>query len=305
MKVRLNRAAASAAAAFVLAAGTAWAADTTISAGKLAHDAKDFYGKTVTVKAEVEDVLGNNMFTLDEDSVLSGPDVLVLVPGGIGTLVHDQKVIVTGEVRPYVEADLDRDYDWFEHGKLVDVKTKVDWKTRPVVVARSVRTEQGSELMTGATQTSEVTRTTTTTTTTTRRSDDTMHAHSGMVMTPISAGKLAHDAKHYYGQTVSVKAEVEDVLGSNMFTLDEDAILSGPDVLVLVPRGVAGTLTHDQKVIVTGKVRPYVEADLDKDYDWFDNGKLVDVKTKVDWKTRPIIVADTIRTESGTEIALR
>jgi hypothetical protein len=31
----------------------------------------------------------------------------------------------------------------------------------------------------------------------------------------------------------------------------------------------------------------------------------VDVKTKVDWKTRPVLVAETIRTESGTEIALR
>ena len=121
----------------------------------------------------------------------------------------------------------------------------------------------------------------------------------------IGAGKLAKNAKDFYGKTVSVKAEVEDVLGDNMFTLDEDALLGGADVLVLVPRGLAGKLAHDQKVIVTGKVRQYVEADLDKDYDWFDNGKLVDVKTKVDWKTRPVIVADTIRTESGTEIALK
>lgn len=121
----------------------------------------------------------------------------------------------------------------------------------------------------------------------------------------VSAGKVAKNAKDYYGKTISVKAEVEDVLGDNMFTLDEDALLAGSDILVLVPRGIAGKLAHDQKVIVTGKVRPYVEADLDKDYDWFDNGKLVEVKEKVDWKTRPVIVADTIKTEAGAEIALR
>ena len=40
----------------------------------------------------------------------------------------------------------------------------------------------------------------------------------------LSAGKLAKDAKKYYGQTVAVKAEVEDVLSANAFTLDEDAI---------------------------------------------------------------------------------
>lgn len=118
----------------------------------------------------------------------------------------------------------------------------------------------------------------------------------------ISAGKLAKHAKDYYGQTVTVQAEVEDVLGANMFTLDEDAILAGADVLVLVPKGVTGNLIHDQKVTVTGKVRQFVEADLDKDYDWFDNGKLVEVKTKVDWKTRPVIIADSVRTVTGTDL---
>ena len=121
----------------------------------------------------------------------------------------------------------------------------------------------------------------------------------------ISAGKLAKNPGDYVGRTVTVSAEVEDFLGSNMFTLDEDSILSGPDVLVLVPGGLKTNLVHDQKVTVTGEVRRYVEADLDRDFDFFENGKLVDVKTKVDWKTRPVIVADAIRTESGTEIAIR
>jgi hypothetical protein len=118
----------------------------------------------------------------------------------------------------------------------------------------------------------------------------------------ISAGKLAKDAKKFYGQTVTVKAEVEDFLGPNMFTLDEDAILAGADVLVLVPAGVTANLTHDQKVTVVGKVREFVESELDKDYDWFDNGKLVDVKTKVDFKTRPVIVATSVRTDAGADL---
>jgi hypothetical protein len=125
--------------------------DGMISAGKLAKHGKDYYGKTVTVKAEVEDVLGAKMFTLDEDALLTGADVLVMAPSGVTTtLSHDQKVIVTGEVRPYVEKDLDRDFDFFEDGKIVKTKTKVDWSTRPVIVASSVRTESGTELITSA-----------------------------------------------------------------------------------------------------------------------------------------------------------
>ena len=71
-----------------------------------------------------------------------------------------------------------------------------------------------------------------------------------------------------------------------------------------IPTG-GGKVFPDQKVVVTGQVRPFVEADLDRDFDWFDNGKLVDVKTKVDWKTRPVIVADSIRTDTGTDIVQR
>ena len=43
------------------------------------------------------------------------------------------------------------------------------------------------------------------------------------------------------------------------FTLDEDAILAGPDVLVLVPAGaLPAGLKHDDRVLVTGTVRKYV-----------------------------------------------
>jgi hypothetical protein len=120
----------------------------------------------------------------------------------------------------------------------------------------------------------------------------------------ISAGKLAKDAKNYYGQTVAVQAEVEDVLSPNAFTLDEDSLFAGPDVLVLVPKGVANQLTHDQKVTVRGTVRRYVVADLDKELDWFDNGKIVSTKTDVDWETRPVLVAEALITPDGKDLLL-
>jgi hypothetical protein len=135
----------------LLACGTfAVAADDgTISAGKLAKDAKKFYGQTVTVKAEVEDVLDAHSFTLDEDALLAGPDVLVLVPKGMSTagLKHDEVVLVTGKVRPFVQAELEKDYDWFKNGKILTKENKIDYKTRPVVVAHSIKTASGSELL--------------------------------------------------------------------------------------------------------------------------------------------------------------
>jgi len=118
----------------------------------------------------------------------------------------------------------------------------------------------------------------------------------------ISATKLVKDAKNYYGQTITVEAKVENAIDNHSFTLDEDALFAGPDVLVLIPRALATMPMHDQKVRVTGTVRPYVVADLDRDLDFFDEGKLVNVKTKVDYKTRPVIVATAVTTLDGRDL---
>lgn len=275
-----------------LSAGT----EMTISAGKLAKNAKDYYGKTVTVKAEVEDVIDNRTFTLDEDAILTGADVLVLVPAGYtGSLAHDQVVTVTGKVRPYVTTELERDFDWFKDGKIVTTKTDVDFKTRPVLIASSLMLADGRELLVGDAMTHDVHARHD------MKADHKMKGdHHKMAHATLSAGKLAKDGKKFYGQNVTVRAEVEDVLDSHSFTLDEDSVLAGPDVVVLVPAGFdVSRLARDQVVTVSGKVRPYVMAELERDFDWFKNGKIVTAGTKVDYNTRPVLVAETITTADG------
>ena len=299
-------------------AGSLAADDMTISAGKLAKDAKNYYGRTVTVKAEVEDVIDSRSFTLDEDAILAGADVLVLVPAGYtGTLAHDQVVMVTGKVRPYVTTELEHDYDWFKNGSIVSRTSKFDFKTRPVLIATSLRTADGRDLLAGGAMSMSDEHSGHMMSDDHKKmdhdnkkmdhdkmSDDDHHkmmeGHAGMAMATMSAGKLAKDGKKFYGRNVTVRAEVEDVLDAHSFTLDEDAVLAGPDVVVLVPAGFdTSMLAHDQVVVVSGRVRPYVMADLEKDYDWFKNGKIVTMGTKVDYKTRPVLVAETIITADG------
>jgi len=282
-----------------VAAGSLKADDMTISAGKLAKEAKDYYGRTVTVKAEVEDVIDSRTFTLDEDSVLAGADVLVLVPAGYtGTLAHDDMVTVTGKVRPYVGTELEHDYHWFKGGKIVSRDNKVDFKTRPVLVADSIRAADGRELLAGGAVSMSGDHAGHMMADDHKKMD---HDHAGMAgMNMLSAGKLSKDGKKYYGQNVTVRAEVEDVLDAHSFTLDEDSVIPGPDVVVLVPAGFdVASLAHDQVVTVTGKVRPYVMADLSRDFDWFKHGKIVTEEKKVDYKTRPVLVAESITTADG------
>jgi hypothetical protein len=279
--------AALAAAAF-LCAGTAFAGDDgTISAGKLAKDAKKFYNQTVTVKAEEEDVFDGHTFTLDEDALLAGGDVLVILSEKRPiTLKKDDVVMVTGIVRPYVVADLERDFDFFERGKIVSTGTKVEYETRPVLIATSVKTAAGNELFAGKYHAAMTPGMTT----------------KPATMKTISAGKLAKDATKFYGQTVTVKSEVEDVLDAHSLTLDEDALLAGHDVLVLLPEGRATDLKKDDVVTVTGTVRQFVVADLERDFDFFKDGKIMKSEKKVDYETRPVLVATSVRTADGREL---
>ena len=298
---RLLRRAGALVTAALLGAVPAAAGDGTISAGKLAKNAKDYYGKTVTVKAEVEDVFGDHTFSLDEDAVLAEGDILVILPEAKALgLRKDDDVVVTGVVRPYVVPDLDRDFDWFDDGKILKTKTVVDWENKPVLVAQAVRMADGREVY----------RTTAAAAAAHHPGHEARHtAHSGMkktkkakTMTTISAGDLAKKADTYYGQTVTVKGEVEDVLHAHAVTLDEDALFAGPDVLVLIPEGRAMSLKKDDDITVTGVVRRYVVADLDRDFDWFEDGKILKTETEVDFKTRPVLVATSVQTADGREL---
>ena len=116
------------------------------TAGEIAANPAKYYGKKVIVRAEIEDVLGGQMFLLDEDRLFAWPDVIVITPA-LGTpLVEDSIVTVTGMVRAYVDADFRRDYDWNWWDRL-DPDLELTFRNRPAIVADSVKTEQGNELV--------------------------------------------------------------------------------------------------------------------------------------------------------------
>ncbi len=101
-----------------------------------------FLGQTVTVIADVGDVKGPRAFMLDDNSPTKGSldsDLLVLSPKA-GTLsnIDDQwrrnKVRVTGVVRNFVAADVEREVGWD-----IDRKIEVEFEgKRPVLIAQSV-----------------------------------------------------------------------------------------------------------------------------------------------------------------------
>lgn len=99
-------------------------------------DPAEYIGQTVRVDGQVQDVYGQNSFTLEGDWL--GGSLLVFVPpdvstGGI-TFNEGDNAQVTGTVREYVVADIENEYG-------VDLGAEIDYEEQePVVIADSVAT---------------------------------------------------------------------------------------------------------------------------------------------------------------------
>jgi len=122
-----------------------------VHAGDIAKHPSEFYGRPVTVVAEVEAVHAPNAFTLDEDMALDGPDVLVIVPKAAAPIEENHSVTVHGTVRPLVVAELQRDYAWF-NPSAYEPDLLARFKQRPVIIADSVRDDRGGDLLAGVTK---------------------------------------------------------------------------------------------------------------------------------------------------------
>ncbi len=116
-----------------------------IEAGKLARNPEEYYGQLVTVSGEVERVGGRQALLLEDDRLFSGPDVAVITARDLEGVREGERVEVTGFVERMVIADMDRDYSWFDPSSVAELE--VELEQRPVIVAASVRTEQGRELL--------------------------------------------------------------------------------------------------------------------------------------------------------------
>lgn len=102
----------------------------------------NYVGKTVTVVADVDEVLGPLVFKLDEDSATKGGidnDLMVLSPkaGGLAN-IDDQwlnnKVRVTSVVRKFTVVEIEREFGW-DLDPQIETETE---STEPVLIAKSV-----------------------------------------------------------------------------------------------------------------------------------------------------------------------
>lgn len=107
-----------------------------VTTDQLVNDFQDYIGQTVTVREEVEEIVDDAAFLLDEDQLFGGENLLVINASNEGiTLVEgdDTDVQVTGEVREFILVELEREY-----GFGLDPDLYADYEQQPVIIAQSI-----------------------------------------------------------------------------------------------------------------------------------------------------------------------
>ena len=104
---------------------------------EVSEDPEGYYNLEIALEGEVDEIRNDYAFTLKEDQLIGGDDLLIINASGEPIPEADEKVVVTGMVRPYVKADFERDYDltWD-----LDVQEEIEaeYTEKPVLVVDSI-----------------------------------------------------------------------------------------------------------------------------------------------------------------------
>lgn len=105
-------------------------------------------------------------------------------------------------------------------------------------------------------------------------------------------GDITANPERYYNLVIAVEGEIEDVLAPDIFTLDEDQLFGGDDLLVIGTKDMAD-IKDEEVVTVTGVLRPYIKAEFERDYDL--NWDLsVEENIESEYTEKPVFVAEEI-----------
>lgn len=104
--------------------------------------------------------------------------------------------------------------------------------------------------------------------------------------------ELTSNPEKYYNRRIAVQGEVEDMLAPYTFTLDEDRLFGGEDLLVIAPTTTAAT-EDGEIVTVTGVLRPYIQAEFEMDYDLQWDLSFQE-QIEAEYTEKPVFVADEV-----------
>ncbi|MBV6625755.1 MAG: hypothetical protein KI793_22975 [Rivularia sp. (in: Bacteria)] len=111
--------------------------------GQVTTNPDEYYNKVIAVPGEIENVTGDDVFTLDEERLIGAEDLLVLVPDNKDVVPYKKNVkkgetvVATGTLEKFVVADLEKEYG-FAWDDGVKTKLEAEYKEKPVLVVNTI-----------------------------------------------------------------------------------------------------------------------------------------------------------------------
>ena len=105
--------------------------------GEITADPEQFYNQRIAVEGEVGEIRETGLFTVEEEQLFGGEDLLVYAPAPSMEVKEDEIVTVTGVLRPFVAAEFEKDYD-LQWDLSVKEEVEAEYETQPVFVADGV-----------------------------------------------------------------------------------------------------------------------------------------------------------------------
>lgn len=151
----------------------------TASADELTNQPQQYFGELVQVSAQVEKKHGKHMLTLQpaqagtqeqagvrtdvpgRTATTQGDNLLVIIPREASADIPENETLeIVGQVRPLLWTEFERDFAWFDMDMFQEFQSEVDQaetvrtdqpemreETRPVLIATSIKSEDGQELL--------------------------------------------------------------------------------------------------------------------------------------------------------------
>lgn len=104
--------------------------------------------------------------------------------------------------------------------------------------------------------------------------------------------EITAEPEQYYGQTIAVAGEVDEMLSPNTFQLEEEGWFDNDEVLVIGASAIP-TVDEAEEVVVTGTLRPFVAAEFEQEYDLTWDLELRE-QLEAEYTERPVLVADEV-----------
>ncbi|MBR8833743.1 MAG: hypothetical protein DSM106950_06805 [Stigonema ocellatum SAG 48.90 = DSM 106950] len=105
--------------------------------------------------------------------------------------------------------------------------------------------------------------------------------------------EITNDPSKYYGKRLAVMGRVQNIQSPVLFTMDENQLIGTKELVVLLKATPKAAINQGQTVTMVGVVRPFVVADIEREYNITWNQRVRE-EMEAQYGNKPVLIADVI-----------